>query len=427
MQHKILKSEFSKNSLILIMGTVLAQLFPMAASLIISRIYTPDNIALWGLYISIVTILLSISSGTFDLSIMLPKSDEDAINLVSLSALLSFFFSLAVLLIVIIFNQQITTFFKNASISNWLYWVPFSVLILSVLNITTAWYNRKSQYTLIATNKVVKNWSMTAFQLSFGYSRFNYMGLIAGQIIGDFSASFFFLTKFIQKKYLSFLRLNFSLKSLKVLVKEYKKFPLYTLPTVLMNNLSSQILTIIVAIWFNLSLTGAYYFALRLLSAPMALIGSSVSQTYYQKLTAIVNDPGANPKPFIVKVWLILFAIAVLPLSVLFVFGEDLFVFVFGSEWKEAGRIASIMSPMILFTFISSPTSSGFVVFRKQNYNLIFGIFEFLFRPCSFYLGYYFKDFFLGLKVLVAIEILNVIAYNVLMWRSVPKIKQINN
>ncbi len=417
----IKRSEFTKNIFILIVGTITAQALPILLSPILSRLFEPKDFAVYGIYMSIVTVLLSISIGAYEFSIVLPKKDEDSLHLLAFSVFLSITFCLFLFILIFLFHNYFLSLLKNPALDAWLYLIPLSVLLFGILNILTYWFNRKKEYKQIAINKVNKNWGLSISQLVFGLLKLKTIGLIIGQIIGDLIATIFVIFKFFKSGQLKLIKSIFSFSKTKSLLKEYKKFPLYILPTVFMNSSSSQILTLLVAAWFNPLLTGAYYFALRLLSAPMALIGASVTQTYFQRFTEIINEGKENPKPFLLKIWKMLFAIAIIPSTILFIWGKSLFIFVFGQNWGDAGIIASIMAPMILFTFISSPTSSSFMVIKKQNYNLFFGIFEFIFRISCFYIGYYYNDFYLGLKILVVIEMCNVVLYNTIMWLNLNK------
>ena len=74
------KSEFSHNVLTLMTGTTIAQAIPIAISPILTRIYTPKDFGLYGLFISIIMVLSSIISARYELAIMLPVKDEDAVN-----------------------------------------------------------------------------------------------------------------------------------------------------------------------------------------------------------------------------------------------------------------------------------------------------------------------------------------------------------
>ena len=69
-------------------GTGLAQAIPIAISPILTRLYTPEEFGIFALYIAITAILTILVTGRYELAIMLPKEDEDAVNILSISEIL---------------------------------------------------------------------------------------------------------------------------------------------------------------------------------------------------------------------------------------------------------------------------------------------------------------------------------------------------
>jgi len=139
------KSEFSRNVLTLMTGTTIAQAIPIAISPILTRIYSPEDFGVFALYMSIVGTFAAMATLRYDTAIMLPKKDKDAINIVLLSVMISFFISLIVLLIIFLFNQQITNLLETPDISNWLYVVPLTVLLTGLYQSFNFWNNRKKE------------------------------------------------------------------------------------------------------------------------------------------------------------------------------------------------------------------------------------------------------------------------------------------
>jgi len=84
------KSEFSRNVLTLMTGTTIAQAIPIAISPVLIRIYTSEDFGVFALYMSIASILSVVATGRYEMAIMLPKKDSDAINVVVLSMIISF-------------------------------------------------------------------------------------------------------------------------------------------------------------------------------------------------------------------------------------------------------------------------------------------------------------------------------------------------
>ena len=113
---KLSGSEFSRNVLILMTGTTVAQSIPILISPILTRLYSPEDFGLFALFLGIVSILGSIANGRYEIAIMLPKKDEDAINISVLSFLISFVFSIVLLLIVIFFSDFIVSILGNEEI-----------------------------------------------------------------------------------------------------------------------------------------------------------------------------------------------------------------------------------------------------------------------------------------------------------------------
>ena len=83
------KSEFSRNVLTLMTGTTIAQAIPIAISPILTRLYTPEDFGVVGLFGAISGIFGAIATGKYELAIMLPKKDEDAINIFALGFILT--------------------------------------------------------------------------------------------------------------------------------------------------------------------------------------------------------------------------------------------------------------------------------------------------------------------------------------------------
>ena len=106
------KSEFSRNVLTLMTGTTIAQAIPIAISPILTRIYTPEDFGLFAIFIAITSIFGSMANGRYELAIMLPTKDEDAINIFALGFIISTFISLVLLLLVVLFHDFFCSTFK---------------------------------------------------------------------------------------------------------------------------------------------------------------------------------------------------------------------------------------------------------------------------------------------------------------------------
>lgn len=126
------KSEFSKSVLTLMSGTIVAQALPIIITPILTRLYTPAEFGILALFVSITIFLGTIVSGRYELAIMLPEKNEDALGIAALGMLITTSMSLMLILPFIIFNQELTILLKNKEIGFWLYFVPFVVWLIGL-------------------------------------------------------------------------------------------------------------------------------------------------------------------------------------------------------------------------------------------------------------------------------------------------------
>jgi len=408
---KILKNEFNRNVLILMTGTSIAQAIPVAISPILARIYTPKDFGIFALYMSIATIIAVIATCKYELAIMLPKKDEDAINIVALSIAITFFVSFIFFLIVYIFNIRITNLLGNKELSNYLYFIPITVLLTGLYQSFYYWSNRKKQYKRLATSKVIQSGTRATTNLSLGFGGFGSGGLIIGGLVGQIISTGF-LGRVIWKKDKS----HFSkIKKNKIvdLANRYIKFPKFEILSGLFNTSSGQAPIILLTAFFNSTITGFYSFSYRLLSLPMSFFTSSISQVFLQESTKIKHQKN-RLHDLTLSTFNKLFYTALLPMTFVGIYGDLIFSLIFGKNWITAGVYARILSLWLFFVFISSPLSTLLITLEKQKESFIFNFSIFASRLISLICGYYiFND---ALKTIILYTFVGVVFWIFLMF-----------
>lgn len=413
---------FTKDVLTLFSGSLIAQIISILFSPILSRVYTPEDYGLFALYLSLLNILIVIAPLRYEMAIMLPKEDSDAIKISNIALIFILVFSLLTLIISVLFNKYISIALGNAEISVWLYFVPLGLFLSGCYQVFNYYLNRQKEYKNISISKITQNSVNSVTSLGFGLLKYAVGGLIYSSLLGQFFSILVFLKRI---KLGNFFRSdNFKKDELKTLSKEHKDFPLYSLPTAILDVFSLQLPIVLITHFFGTTEVGHYSFAMRVLTLPLTLIGASVSQVFYQKITAVVNENG-DAKGLIKKTWMNLAYIGIIPTLILLFGAPEIFSFVFGEKWLMSGKVAMIMSPMLFGMFVGSPTSSAYMVFKMQRVGLFFGIAVLMYRPIALYIGYYLNDFMIGLKILVLAEVLQIILYNYLLWRKVGKVHNI--
>ena len=377
------KSEFSRNILILMTGTTIAQAIPIAISPILTRIYTPEDFGVFALYLSIVMLFSSLVAGKYELSILVPKHEKDAKSLVLLSIGISFIISLILFLITLIFTEQIINLLKNNDIKYWLYLTPINVFIISTVSILYYYNNRNKNYRLLSSNQILQSSIQGFTNIIFGFIT-NLRGeLILGTFLGNI-ISFFYL---IFKTKNTFIGFSFNKYRLFILSKRYIKFPKFMIASGFLENLSAQLPVFMISSFFGSYMLGLFSLSQRIVNVPLGIIGNSIGNVFRQEAARQLNLNGTCRELFI-NTFKKLVIIATLPFIMFYFIAPELFSFIFGKEWYKAGVYAQILTIMFYFQFITSPLSSMFMIAEKQQYDLFLQIYLVVSVFCSFIIGY---------------------------------------
>ena len=77
----MIQSTFIRNVSILVSGTIVAQVIAVLASPILSRLYSPEQFGEYAIFITIVGLLSTISSLSYEMAIVKQKEEFDANSL----------------------------------------------------------------------------------------------------------------------------------------------------------------------------------------------------------------------------------------------------------------------------------------------------------------------------------------------------------
>jgi len=383
------KSEFSRNVLTLMTGTTIAQAIPIAISPILTRLYTPEDFGVFALYMSIASIIAIIATGRYELAIMLPKKDEDAFNIMILSIIISFFISFISFLMVFFFNSQITALLGNPKISNWLYFIPITVLLTGIYQSFNYWLNRKKQYKRLATSKVIQSGTTASINVAMGFGGFGSGGLIIGGVLGQGVATSM-LGKFMWNEDKNRLKQFKKIKMI-ALAKKYQKFPKLLIFAHGINIASAQMPIILLSSLFSVIFSGYYVLIKRVIGLPMSIIASSISDVFIQQASHDYVKINNCKKVYLSTLKKLLF-LSLFPFIVFYFMAPDFFALIFSEKWRIAGEYAQILTPMFFLQFITSPLSKMFIIAERQDLDLYWQILLFILVIISFYVGKYFFD-----------------------------------
>lgn len=363
--------ESGKHILTLGAGTLVAQLIPILASVVLARIYSADAYGDWGIFLSVVSLLAVAATGQYELAIVRPESEKDAKMVMRLCFLivLSFFFlSFGGVLVGEVFRLPLITQFPGK------YLLPFFVLALGLLQIYTHYANRKERYKLIAISGVVRNALQAISRISLGLFHCLY-GLITGAFVGLLAAVSYCEYKMPLRR---ILFSGYDWQSLKRVAYRYRYFPIYQMPGSLLNAASTSVMVLMLALYFEKEYIGYFSMTISLLYFPVQLAGAAMSKVFYKKASLPSSENQSHQ--LLMQLLRFTFAAGLLMTILLVGIGEELFTFVLGDRWLVSAQYAVILAPCIWIMLCFSPLSVIFDAKDCQRIELILNLVMFAVR-----------------------------------------------
>lgn len=354
--------EYQKNVLSLLKGTTISQFLPIIISPVLTRIYTPEDFGTLGVFTAILAILAPVACGRYEMTIILPAKERDAIALTSLSILIAFFISLLIGFILVIWD--IAEVYEG-SFQLWLYFLPIVVFFAGLFNALNFYCTRNKAFNNISSAKIHKSIVLSFTQIIMGFMKLGSIGLILGQVF-----SFVFANKKLtQIINLGKLYENFSWNTVKKLAIEYKNFPIFSVPAIMCFNLSQNISLFYISTYSTVDV-GYYSLVNRVLMIPLAVLGSTVTQVFIQRASQDREITGNAISTFQDTLKKMLYI--TIPLFVILYFSiEDLIRIVFGEDWILAAEYTKIMIPLFFIRLLMMPLSSITVVFNRQRLEFV--------------------------------------------------------
>ncbi|MCF6365359.1 MAG: oligosaccharide flippase family protein [Bacteroidales bacterium] len=395
---RLKKSVYLKNIATLASGTIIALFIPLLMAPILSRIYLPEDYGLLGVFMSITSLTGILAVLQLSQAVIISESDEERMQIISSAMRINLFVAFLVLILVFFLNDFIITFFKSPGLKYLLYLAPVQIILAGFSTLFMSSLNKTKQYKKMSMVRIIIAVSVVSMSLTFGllgYHKGLIYSLVLGNIIG---------TGVLAKLYFSYKTQthNFNYSIFKKTLKKHKKFPLFSAPTGFLGTLTNQLPVFILSRLANLSVVGSFNYSRRMLGLPSSFLSQSITEVFRQQASDDYQKLG-NAKAIFSKTLKLLLLMSILPFSVIFIWGPEIFTFVFGNNWTEAGEFSRILSLMFFFRFTVSPLSYMYIIAGHQKEDLIMHIFILIFTGGSMILGYIvfssFPAMFIGFSV----------------------------
>lgn len=359
-------SPFLRHVLTLMTGTAVAQGVTFFMMIVLARIYTPRDMGLLATYVSVASILVAVAALRYDMAIMLPRKEPEALSMARLGMVCL----TAVSLLATAASFPLSGLIERQwghEVALWMPLVGLTTFLMSAVELFKYWFNRNSDYRAIAVNQAEQQIGLTSGQLVLGAAG---MGGMAGLLLGHTAGQIFAFANLGRQAGPLWRRLPQDAPSLRWAARRYRRMPLLNGPNALADALRTNGIQLLIG-GYSVASLGQFQMAWRYLDAPLILINGAVARVFFQKLSTI--EPG-QMRPLVRVTIKRAILIGLAPFALIYALSPWIFPFFLGSQWTESGSFARALTPWLFMMLITSPISNLFIVTEHQDWMLGFAL-----------------------------------------------------
>lgn len=374
---KVADSKFFREGFTLISGNVWAQLIAFVAYLVLTRLFSPEDMGVYNVFYSYIDVLIILSTGRYELAVVLANDDREAQAVSRLALFINMLFCLLLLVLVGgVLVSGVGGSLQGAKLGYIALLIPPMVFFCGTSRVYAALFNRVREFRQIALSEVVGSTSAVVAKSLMGLpslaaSVWHTVGLPLGTVLGKAASNLNYLFRMRRMGLRLFGRRAHNGSEMKTVARRYRNFPLFTMPKDFINSFSYNLPFLWLALYFDKAEVGLFGLALTFTFRPINILNSAFERLLYVRVAERVRlneSIGYDLRRFVC--WL---NVVALPLFVLiFFFADSLFELLFGGRWADCGFYVRCLLPWV-FVMLTS-TSLMFIanVFSRQRTEFYF-------------------------------------------------------
>lgn len=368
MLRRMLRHPFLRSVAVVTSGTAAAQAITLAVTPLLTRLYTPEAIGVLGTFTALVTVAGVVAALRLDLAVVVPAHEPTARS-VFLAGMAVVAATTAITALVA--SAYASGFGASPGAAALAGFAPLAVGATGAFQLAAQWLARHGAFAPLARANVVRTTVASSVQLVGGLVAAGPAALVLGKTAGQVAAAAHALRAALRG---APLMRSTSLSPADAWreVVAHRNFTLFGTIQAFVNSVNQSLPVLLLAALYEPAAVGFYVMANRVLALPIQLVGQSLRQVIYPRLsrdlplgrarrTARIATLGlaALTVPAMVAVWLV---------------GETAFAWALGPAWATAGIYAGYTVVWLAAAFINIPAVAAIPLLNLQRSHTVFEV-----------------------------------------------------
>jgi O-antigen/teichoic acid export membrane protein len=364
-----MQSRFLRNAGTAAFYTVVGQLIAVASAPVLTRVYSPEAFASFGLMMSYLSAVSVLTCLNYELAIPAPLEEEVAARLAYSASVVSLLMTIVLMgIYLLLVKAKLLGYGNLPTLSVAL--VGIFLFVAALAAILNYWSVRRQEFGAIGVGIVIQNVGRTIAQVLFGLGEQAWLGLISGEIVGRV-LNVFYLSR---RNYDSLHDASNRARQVRVAstLGTHRQFPLVLLPAMFSDQILGAAFVPFMAYAFGLNIAGQYFLMRRVLDMPVALVSRTFADTFYVRIAHRAARRPEALRPFVLTVFTLIAICSFLLLLPLLVAGPSLFAKIFGEPWRQAGLFAALMVPAAVMNLGVNPIARVFALSDRPAFRYVY-------------------------------------------------------
>ena len=408
LKERITGSKILREMATLMSGSVVAQFIAFAAYLVLLRIFSPEDFALFNIFFSYIEVLVIASTWKYEMAIVSADDEMESAAVARFALRLNMLVSFILLAVVAVlcFSHALPGNFAQLGTIALL--IPPMVFLAGSSRVYTELFNRVRHYRTIAANVTLNALATAVIKAVLGLLGFHRSGMPLGVVASQTVSNLYFRLRLRALHLPPTTRRQCLDAALK-----YRRMPFFVATKDFVNAFSYNLPFLWLALYVDSAEMGLFALALMVTSRPALMVNGVGERVLYARTAEAVRSKESIWRP-IVRYLLVVGAVALPVCGMMAVWGEPILSFLFGSKWEGCGLYVRLLLPWMFLSLGSTPLTFLSIVFSVQNVEFRFFVVLCLLRLAAVAVGVASGRFLLSLTLYATAGAL--VSVSLLLW-----------
>lgn len=350
-------------------GAVAAQLLPILAAPLITRLCSPTQMGAFSVWSGIVSIVAVGATLRLDTAMIIDRDSEAQRHCFSVVAYAASVLALCMTVFGVLAWWFGLPLGNDIGLLGWLT-VGAGAWLSAYMQVTLAYATGRKAFGKASKAKICGSAAIVTLQLALLALGARAGGLMLGQLAG-MAVGIAAATRLLapprprlalwpepaQQRYL----------------RKHQAFWRLALPADLLGALVAQLPLLLIGATYGIAAAGLFGLTQRMMAAPVSLVAASVLEVFKLQSVLEFEQHGHCGRAY-AHTCKVLVLLGIGPAVFMCAFAPAVFAWLFGAAWRSAGEFAQLMVPLYFLNFVASPLSYVFYVVGKQKVELVWQV-----------------------------------------------------